>query len=102
MHNFLVEEHTTHLFGAEGDRVPYRVLVHAESPQAAFTVAAIHYQRTYANMVFVFAPEELEEVEPGYLSAAADGSSIWYEVRDLGINLPETDLEVETKWQNGS
>jgi hypothetical protein len=37
------------------------------------------------DFTFVFSPDELEEVVEGYLWQAADGSSVSYEVRFLGM-----------------
>ncbi len=98
MHNFLVEEHTSDPYGTERGHVPFRVLVHADDMHQAFIAAALNAYRTRGKG-FLFSSSELEEVEPGYLYVAADGSSIWYEIRDLGINLPETDFETEKKWR---
>jgi hypothetical protein len=77
---WLVEEITQELSGAEG--IARRFLVAAVGEREAFTAAQAQAEARDGRG-FLFAPGELEELEPGYRWAASDGSSICYEVRQI-------------------
>ncbi len=83
-------------YSGQGEEIPYYVIVSAKSAVNAFAIAekrrrdpsnksGLTLSQLLANgeWSFTFGPSELFEVIPGYLWQAADGSSIWYEVRKL-------------------
>lgn len=89
---WLVEEHTTG-YGHD-ETVQYHQVVGAPDAIVAFEIAddMARMTRTCGGEPagFLFAASELEEVVPGFLWQAADGSSIYYEVRSLGTPTLDT------------
>ena len=63
-------------------RVARHWLIHTEDERAAFVLAATAAEFD-GGRGFYFGPDELEPVDDGYRWAAADGSSVAYEVRRL-------------------
>jgi hypothetical protein len=88
---FLVEEHTLGYGGGGPETVSWHQLVQIQG-QRDVTQETRTYQAREAfiqgckreGATQFYAPEELEEVVPGYLWQAADGSSVANEVRFLG------------------
>jgi hypothetical protein len=80
---WLVEEHQLEM-GYGDETISLHAVVTAGSPHEAFRTAERQLTPSGADFGFAFSAEELEEVVPGYMWQAADGSSIAYEVRKLG------------------
>ena len=76
---WLVEERTCGPMGGD-ETIPFHAVVTGwPTPQWAF-----EYAQGMAGREFLFAADELVEVVPGYMWAAADGSCVAYEVRKIG------------------
>lgn len=93
---WLVEENTMDI-GTGDETTAFHAVVTAPDPATAFNLAngISKRSRTVAGEPagFMFAAEELEEVVPGYLWEAADGSCIAYQVRSLGTPQPAAPVQ---------
>jgi|SRR5579859_650380 len=79
---WLVEQHVMDC-GYGPESVDFHATVRARTAQEAYLAAERQARGTGEDFAFAFLASELEEVTPGYLWEAADGSSIGYQVRKL-------------------
>src|ERR1700756_4744857 len=94
-YHFLVEKYEAE---PELIRVTWRDIVVALQPTNAFIIAETRYAnrpttapyKSWRDRItddtwrFEYTPDQIKEVQPGYLWTFADGDAVWYELRCLG------------------